>query len=324
MFICLICNKEFKFESGYNRHKNRKIKCSINNTTLECQYCNKNFLRRSHKLDHDKTNKHINNYNKYIQNNVNGDNIAGDKINNILNLTLNINSLKNTNLETVRRTMISDISNNLYEFSCKRVCEYIVLLSILLELKKYNKNNIIEKIEDIYRKKPLKSVSFNETFMTEYGSNTFPVPKLFYIPGDRLWFKNMDDKSSDVAAFEGKWAIYLGNGLFGDFWKTSGNITNQFTFEDILIEIYNWRYCVKLDDNNESYIDEVEVYKRIKYCKENEKEKNRIINIMNNYYDNIDEVKVTNNYYKQSLIEGSIDKIREKPKNIKVFETMNL
>jgi hypothetical protein len=221
-------------------------------------------------------------------------------------------------------SLLPELSNNLYEFSCKRVCEYIVLVSILLELKKHNKNNIIKKIEDIYRKKPIKSVSFNDTFMTEYGSNTLPVPKLFYIPGDKLWFKNMDDKSSDIAAFEGKWAIYLGNGLFADFWKTSGDITNQFTFEDILIEIYNWRFCVKLDDNNEPYIDEVEVYKRIKYCKENEKEKNRIISIMNNYYDNIDEIKVNKNYYKQNFIEGSIDKTREKPKNIKVFETMNL
>ncbi len=205
-------------------------------------------------------------------------------------------------------SLLPSVSNNIYDFSCYRVCEYIVLVSILLELKKQNKDYIITKIEDIYRKKPIKSKSFHDIFMTEYGSNTFPLPKLFYIPGERIWFKNVDDKSSDIVGFEGKWTIYLGNGFFGDFWKTSGDINNQFTFEDVLIEIYNWRFCVKYNENKELYMDENEVNYRNKLCKENQEEKKRIIGLMNNYY---------GNYFFES---GCVDKTREKPKNIFFLE----
>ena len=205
-------------------------------------------------------------------------------------------------------SLLPSISGNIYDFSCYRVCEYIFLLSILLELKKQNKDLAIQNIESIWKKETIKSKKFHEIFLNEFGSNIFPLPKLFYIPGDKMWFKNHDDKSSDIEGFEGKWTIYLGNGLFGDFWKTCGNIKNQFTFEDILIEIYNWRFCVKYDKNNELYMDEKEVNYRNKLCKENKEEKNRIISLMNNY---------RNKYF---FTGGCIDKTREKPKNIKFLE----
>jgi len=205
-------------------------------------------------------------------------------------------------------SLLPSVSGNIYEFSCYRVCEYVVLLSILLELKKQNKEYVIQKIESTWRKQQIKSKKFHDVFLTEFGSNIFPLPKLFYIPGDKLWFKNPDDKSSDVVGFEGKWTIYLGNGLFGDFWKTCGDINNQFTFEDILIEMYNWRFCVKYNKNNELYIDEEEVYYRNRLCKNDKNEKNKIVNLMNNY---------RNKYF---FIGGSIDKTREKPKNIEIIE----
>ena len=89
MYKCNLCNKEFKYESEYNRHKNRKKSC-INTNNLNCQYCNINFTCPYNQKKHEKTIKHINNYNKNIQNNVNGDNIAGVEINNIINLTLKV------------------------------------------------------------------------------------------------------------------------------------------------------------------------------------------------------------------------------------------
>jgi hypothetical protein len=205
-------------------------------------------------------------------------------------------------------SLLPSISRNIYEFSCKRACEYIVLVSILLELKKHNKEHVIKKIESIYRTQPIKSVSFNDIFMIEYGCDTFPLPKLFYIPGDKIWFKNMDNKSSYIRGFEGKWSIYLGNGFFGDFWKTCGDVNNQFTFEDILIEIYNWRFCVKYNENKELYIDENEVNYRNKLCKKNEEEKNKIVSMMSKY---------RNKYF---LDGGAVDRTRERPRYIKDLE----
>jgi len=114
MLKCNNCNKEFRYESKLKEHKNRKSPCNLKNEDLECKSCNLKFTRLFNKNKHEKTNKHIQNYNKYIQNNVNGDNIAGDKINNIINLTLNVNSFKKTDSSHIRRTIVTDIGEYLY------------------------------------------------------------------------------------------------------------------------------------------------------------------------------------------------------------------
>lgn len=114
MFECLKCNKSFKYESDYKRHKNRKIPCDAPKKEYKCAMCNVNFICPAEQKRHDKTNKHIQNYNKYIQHNVNGDNIAGDKINNIINLTLNVNSFKKTDTSGIRNNLIKDIGDNIY------------------------------------------------------------------------------------------------------------------------------------------------------------------------------------------------------------------
>lgn len=114
MYKCAKCNKEFIFESEYTRHKNRKTPCNQPKEELECKSCNLKFTRLFNKKKHEQTNKHIQNYNKYIQNNVNGDNVAGDKINNIINLTLNVNSFRKTDTSNIRKNIIEDIGEYIY------------------------------------------------------------------------------------------------------------------------------------------------------------------------------------------------------------------
>ncbi len=116
MFKCLNCNKEFKYESELIRHKERKILCNTPKKEYKCEICNINFVRLSHKNKHEKTNKHINNYNK-INNTINNNmsyqnkNIELEKLNielqnknkelqNKLNLLENkFNELENKNKE---------------------------------------------------------------------------------------------------------------------------------------------------------------------------------------------------------------------------------
>jgi hypothetical protein len=110
MFICTKCAKEFKYESELNRHNNRKTKCNKIKDNLKCNICNRSFVRTSHKIAHEKTKKHINNYNKCnIQNNIHGDNIQ-----NIINLTLSVKTFKETDLSYLRNWIINDIGNELY------------------------------------------------------------------------------------------------------------------------------------------------------------------------------------------------------------------
>lgn len=109
MFNCTKCNKEFKFESEYLRHKNRKTDCSSCNNNLKCDVCNIKFIRLSHKNNHEKTKKHLLN----IQNS-NISNSFNNSFNNIINLTLNVNSFKKTDTSNIRKNIIEDIGEYIY------------------------------------------------------------------------------------------------------------------------------------------------------------------------------------------------------------------
>lgn len=114
MFKCEKCNKLFNFDSKLKEHQNRKTPCNKQKKNLECVSCNLTFTRLFNKKKHQKTDRHIQNYNKYIQNNINGDNIAGDKINNIINLTLNVNSFRKTDTSSIRKNIIEEIGEYFY------------------------------------------------------------------------------------------------------------------------------------------------------------------------------------------------------------------
>jgi len=112
MYKCLKCNKEFKYESEYTRHKNKKREC-LTKTKYKCNYCNIDFKYSSKLAEHEKTKKHIIN-----SIHINGDhnhveNHIGD-INNIINLTLQTKSFDNTDLTYLKRWIVNDIGDNLY------------------------------------------------------------------------------------------------------------------------------------------------------------------------------------------------------------------
>ena len=78
---------------------------------------------------------------------------------------------------------------------------------------------------------------FLNTFLLEIGSSATPFPMRCYVPGDRVWFKNPDDYSSNVKGYEGSWVIYMGGGLFTNLWNKS----KPYTLETKCLEIYHWR-----------------------------------------------------------------------------------
>lgn len=111
MYNCLKCNKEFKYESEYNRHLNRKILCYAPKKEYKCELCNVKFNRPSDQRKHEKTTKHklnlqnenaeTKNDNDYINNkNYNQLLLENTKLENKYNNAVNeINDLKNTNKE---------------------------------------------------------------------------------------------------------------------------------------------------------------------------------------------------------------------------------
>lgn len=144
-----------------------------------------------------------------------------------------------------------DVSGMLYSFSCYRATEYVILLAIAQEAQKSNPQ-FLEELELQWQTKAITAERFREKFLIEYGSVVKPLPIQYYVPGDRIWFKNPDDPSSDVVGFEGSWVFYLGQGMFPNFWK----LNHPFTLQDKCLEIYHWRHGVKKDDKGELYMDE--------------------------------------------------------------------
>jgi len=50
------------------------------------------------------------------------------------------------------------------------------------------------------------SEEFHTVFLREQGSMDEPLPPLYYVPGDRVWFRNPHEASADATGFEGSWS----------------------------------------------------------------------------------------------------------------------
>lgn len=141
--------------------------------------------------------------------------------------------------------------NKAYSFSCYRATEYVILLAISRKLNKVNPP-LLKRLEERSEKRAIRSGEFHEVFLKEYGSLEKPLPMKYYVPGDRVWFRNPDSRSSDISGYEGSWVIYLGQNLFTNFWKRD----QPFTLETKCIEVYHWKDGAYIDENGDLLMDE--------------------------------------------------------------------
>lgn len=188
-----------------------------------------------------------------------------------------------------------------FSFSCYRATEYVILLGIAKELAVCNPS-LLTKIERHWGVAAVMSAKFHDAFLVEYGSENQPIPMKFYVPGDRVWFRNPDPMSSDIAGYEGSWVVYLGNGQFTDFWKSG----NTFTLESKCIELYHWRSGAWQDAHGVWSMDEATVERRVQLSAEDETQKKEILEVMMRFRD-------PRGVYAQG---GCIDTTRECPRLI--------
>lgn len=151
-----------------------------------------------------------------------------------------------------------EATGKLYDFSCYRATEYVILLGIAQELQVHHPD-LLAQLQAINEIHAIRSGQFHDVFLIEYGSMDQPLPARYYVPGDRLWFRNPDERSSNVMGYEGSWVIYLGGGLFSNFWKRD----QPFTLESKAIEIYHWRDGVYSDAQGQLHMDEHVVDQRV-------------------------------------------------------------
>ena len=138
-----------------------------------------------------------------------------------------------------------------YSFSCWRATEYVFLLALAQELEICNPQ-LLRSLQSQWMSRAIKSDAFNNAFLSHLGSAENPLPARFYIPGDRVWFRNPDPLSADVTGYEGSFVFYLGNGLFSNFWKKD----KPYTLTTKCVEIFHWRDAVVQDSDGDFQIDE--------------------------------------------------------------------
>ena len=170
------------------------------------------------------------------------------------------------------------VSGALYSFSCYRASEYVILLGIAQELLHCNPA-LYAQLQAMWSSHPIKSGKFHDVFLHEQGSMDAPLPPYYFVPGDRAWFRNPDEPSSEASGFEGSWVMYLGGGLFNNFWKRD----QPYTLTDKCLEIYHWRHGLYRDAQGDERIDEDRVARRIEASMQDTAEVARIVALMARY-----------------------------------------
>lgn len=168
-----------------------------------------------------------------------------------------------------------EVSGQLYSFSCYRATEYVMLLGIAQELADCNPA-LFKQLQRQWETRAIMSGEFHDIFMREYGSMEEPLPAHYYVPGDRLWFRNPDEASSDVKGYEGSWVIYLGNGLFTNFWKRD----QPYTLIMKSLEIFHWRHATWRDAEGRLQMDEDVVEERVRLSLQDPAEVQQILQEM--------------------------------------------
>ena len=161
-------------------------------------------------------------------------------------------------IDALRKTIHPDQSGQAYAFSCYRASEYVQLLGLAEDLKDHHPA-LLDMIEARWRRRAIMSEEFHRVFMRESGTIDEPLPARYYVPGDRVWFRNPDDASSDVYGYEGSWVFYLGDGRFNNFWDNAA----PFTLTSKCLEVYHWRDGVYRDAQGTLCMDEDVVRDRV-------------------------------------------------------------
>lgn len=169
-------------------------------------------------------------------------------------------------------------SGALFSFSCYRASEYVILLGMAQELEHCNPD-LYGQLQQLWSRRPIKSGEFHDVFLREQGSMAAPLPPRFFVPGDRTWFRNPDEASADASGFEGSWVMYLGAGLFSNFWQHD----QPYTLEAKCLEIYHWRDGLYRDENGDERIDEAKVATHVERTRQNPAEVARILKWMERY-----------------------------------------
>lgn len=182
--------------------------------------------------------------------------------------------------EALRKATQPGVSGTRYAFSCYRATEYVMLLGLAEELQAHQPA-LYAALERLWQRRAVVSGEFHDVFLRESGSLAEPLPPRWYVPGDRVWFRNPDEASADASGYEGSWVIYLGGGRFGNFWKRD----QPYDFDAKCIEVYHWRHATFHDEQGDLRVDEDRVADHVAGTLADPAETARVLARMQRYRD---------------------------------------
>lgn len=160
--------------------------------------------------------------------------------------------------QSLRRATQPGADGRRYAFSCYRASEYVMLIGIAEEARRSHPE-FLARLQARAERRAVQSGEFHDSFLREFGTMDAPLPPRWYVPGDRVWFRNPDEHSADAEGYEGSWVIYLGGGRFANFWVPE----RPFTMTSKCVEIFHWRHATWRDPQGRLHIDEAEVERRV-------------------------------------------------------------
>lgn len=141
-----------------------------------------------------------------------------------------------------------------FSFSCWRATEHVLLLAVAREAERHHPE-LYARLTRQAERRALKGAAFDAAFLRAHGSAAEPIAARYFVPGDRIWFKNPDPASAQVAGFEGSYTFYLGGGEFADFWRDE----HVDSFASKCLTLFYWRHGLERDAHGEPRIDEERV-----------------------------------------------------------------
>lgn len=175
-------------------------------------------------------------------------------------------------IAALKKATQPESSGTLYSFSCYRATEYVIALAVAQEAETVNPE-LLERLQRQSELRAIRSGEFHRVFCREHGSRAEPLPRRYFVPGDRTWFRNADSHSSDASGYEGSWVFYLGNCRFSNFWKRG----REFTLTTKCLEMFHWRHATFRDAQGELRINETIVEERVQASLQNHLEVEEIL-----------------------------------------------
>ena len=167
-----------------------------------------------------------------------------------------------------------------HAFGCYRATEYVMLLAIAEEAARTHPE-LLDRLRARTERRPIQSREFHDALLREHGTMDDPLPARWFVPGDRVWFRNPDEHSADAEGYEGSWVLYLGAREFANFWQRD----RPYTLERKCVEIHHWRHATWRDDAGRLRIDEDEVERRVAATMADPQARDRVLARMQRWRD---------------------------------------